>query len=350
VKEGRTWTVLELLQTTEKYFRERGIDSPRLDAELLLAHVYGCRRIELYTQFDRPLEATELDKYREIVRKRAGRMPVHYILGEREFYSRTFKVNEHVLIPRPETELLVERVIDLVNAPAEQAEPSGEEVVEYFEPVVPEVPDEDESQSDEAEAALEDGDSPDLEAEDKTEKAQTFSYLSIADIGTGSGCIAITLAEEIPGCRVWASDISGEALAAARFNCETMQPASAVEWIESDLFSGFEESLQHNFDFIVSNPPYIRESDYEGLMPEVREFEPSQALVAGTDGLGFYRRLVDESPAWLKPGGWLMLEAGEGQAEKIVELADHSGSYRAHAVTRDYAGIQRVVALQLSAD
>jgi release factor glutamine methyltransferase len=353
VKEGRTWTVLELLQTTEKFFRDRGIDSPRLDAELLLAHVHGCRRIALYTQFDRPLAAAELDEYRELVRKRASRMPVHYILGEREFYSLTFKVNENVLIPRPETELLVERVIALINEPSvRQTDHTDEEVIEYDEVVIPDVPNEDETVglSEETEIAPEDEDPAEPDREEVSpEEASTYKHLTIADIGTGSGCIAIALASELLGCRLWASDISEEALAVARSNFEAIEPPAAIEWFESDLFSSFDPALQRRFDFIVSNPPYITETDYESLMPEVRKFEPSHALLAGVDGLSFYRRLINESPSWLKPGGWLLLEAGAGQAEQILDLASQQGGYSAHTVTKDYAGIQRVVALQLTA-
>jgi len=353
VKEGRTWTVLELLQTTEKFFRDRGIDSPRLDAELLLAHVHGCRRIALYTQFDKPLAAAELDEYRELVRKRASRMPVHYILGEREFYSLTFKVNENVLIPRPETELLVERVIALVHEPTPRQEVhTDEEVIEYDEVVMPNVPNEDEITGLSAETEVtpeEVSDEPEPEAP-SPEEASNYKHLSIADIGTGSGCIAITLASELPGCRLWACDISEYALEVARSNIEAIEPPAAIEWFESDLFAGFAAGLQRCFDFIVSNPPYITESDYESLMPEVRKFEPSNALLAGVDGLSFYRRLIDESPTLLKPAGWLLLEAGEGQAEQILEIADQHGGYSAHTVTKDYAGIERVIALQLSSD
>ncbi|MDA0841599.1 MAG: peptide chain release factor N(5)-glutamine methyltransferase [Planctomycetota bacterium] len=351
MNEGRTWTVLELLQTIEKYFRDRGIDSPRLDAELLLAHVRGCRRIALYTQFDRPLETAELDEYRELVRKRASRMPVHYILGEREFYSLTFKVNEHVLIPRPETELLVERVIALVDEPHSlKAAPTGEEVIEYDELVMPDnFEDETAGLPEEEEIASgEDHPGEPSPEEANPEEASAYKHLSIADIGTGSGCIAITLASELPGCRLWASDISEKALEVARSNSRAIEPRAAIEWFESDLFAGFSEGLQRSLDFIVSNPPYITETDYESLMPEVRKFEPSHALLAGADGLSFYRRLIDESPTWLKPGGWLLLEAGEGQAQKILELANQQGGYCTSTVTKDYAGIQRVIALQLA--
>ncbi|MBI2194471.1 MAG: peptide chain release factor N(5)-glutamine methyltransferase [Planctomycetes bacterium] len=293
----RTWSVLEILRTTEEFFRGRGVSTPRLDAELLLAKVFQCPRIQLYAQFDRPLTPAELDAYRELVRRRAQRYPVHYLLGEREFFSRPFRVSPEVLIPRPETELLVEAAI-------ESARKLG---------------------------------CPD--------RAPAF-----LDVGTGCGNVAVTLACEMPHAEVHATDVSAEALRVARLNAEVLGVAARVAFHEGDLFDALPGNLRAHFDFIVSNPPYVSEADLAVLMPEVRDYEPRIALSGGPDGLAFHRRLAAAAPAFLKPGGKLLLEVGAGQSDAVQHLFHEAGCYDAPQRVSDYAGIPRVFHASLLSD
>jgi release factor glutamine methyltransferase len=283
-----TWTVLAILQRTADFFRGRGIETPRLDAELLLSQVLGCERIQLYATYDRPLTTAEVDAFRELVRKRSQRYPVHYLLGEREFYSRPFRVSPDVLIPRPETELLVETVMAV----------AGEK--KWSKPV-------------------------------------------IADLGTGSGNIAVTLACELPEADIHASDISKQALEVARANAERHSAQERVRFHEGDLFSAFPGDLKGRLDFVVSNPPYVPACQIGSLMPEVRDHEPKIALAVEGDGLDFFRRIVGQAHEWLKPGGCLVLELGAGQADGVRSLVDTSQRYASCAVTKDYGGIERVL-------
>jgi len=282
--------VLAILQRTTDFFRSRDLESPRLAAELLLSKVLDCERIQLYARYDRPLEPAEVDAYRELVRKRSQRCPVHYLLGEREFFSRPFLVSPDVLIPRPETELVVETALSLAR--------TGE------------------------------GECPSL---------------VFADIGTGSGNIAVTIACELPEARVSASDISGAALSVAEANAERHAVGERVSFHQGDLFSALPEDLQGQFGFVLSNPPYVPESEIDKLMPEVRDHEPRTALVVAGDGLDFFRRLIAEAPQWLRPGGHLLLELGIGQADGVRALVQTSAALRLAGVIEDYAGIERVL-------
>ena len=276
---GEVWTVLKLLRWTADYFNGRDIDSPRLDAELLLAETLGLDRVGLYLNFERPLETGELAAYREQVRRRASREPLAYILGRTEFWSLPFKVTPAVLIPRPDTELLVEVALPLLVGAAR-----------------------------------------------------------VLDVGTGSGALAIALAHERPEWMVTAIDLSPAALAVAAENTRNNGVAERIHCRPGDL-----AVLPGGpFDLVVANPPYIPSGDLAALMPEVRDFEPHLALDGGPDGLAAYRALARQAGDVLVPGGWLLVEVGLGQAANVQELFTAAGLTEIFTA-RDLAGIERVV-------
>jgi release factor glutamine methyltransferase len=274
-----TWTVLKVLQWTAGYLKDKDVETPRLDAELLLAEVLTLDRVGLYLNYDRPLNAVELNAYRQMVGRRSRREPLQYILGRTEFWSLPFAVNPAVLIPRPDTEILVEEA--LARAPAEGM---------------------------------------------------------ILDVGTGSGAIAVALAHELAGARLVAIDISAAALRVAAENAEHNGVAGRIDFRQLDL-AGLPPGP---FDLIVANPPYIPTADLAGLMPEVRDFEPASALAGGSDGLDCYRLLAVQAVCHLVPGGWLLVEVGIGQALPVRELFERAGLQEGFC-RDDYGGIPRVV-------
>ena len=276
---GETWTLLKLLRWTTDYFTEKGVDNPRLDAELLLAHVLKLDRVGLYLNYDRPLAATELDTIRPLVKRRGQREPLQYLLGLTEFWSLEFKVSPAVLIPRADTEILVEEAL-----------------------------------------------------------ARAGSEGQLLDVGTGSGAIVISLASELPDWQMTGLDISPEALAIARENIEINQVADRVQLLEGDLA----ELPTQEYDLIVSNPPYIAQREWDELMPEVRCFEPQLALLAKNDGLECYQQLAAQAPSRLKTGGWLLVEIGYQQAESVKELLAAAGLVNVF-VRDDYSAQPRVV-------
>ncbi len=267
---------------------DAAVDTPRLDAQLLLAWTLKGRREDLARDPERVLSEREQLIYEKAVALRTERRPLPYITGEAWFYGRPFKINRAVLIPRPETEMLVE-------------------------------------------AAL--------------EKCRNLPASRLADIGTGSGCLAVTLACERPDAQIWAVDLSGQALTLARKNVVRQGMEGRVTLLLGDLLSPLSEDAR--LDVIVSNPPYVTEAELTGLQPEVRDYEPRLALsgepgASGLDGTALHRRLLAEAPASLNPGGWLLLEVGQGQAETVAEAAWNYG-YAEVAVRKDMAGIGRVV-------
>jgi len=265
-----------------------GIDTPRLDAQLLLLWILKCRREDLVREPERVLTDRELLIYEKAVSLRTMRRPLPYLTGEAWFYGRPFKINRAVLIPRPETEMLVEAAREFCRA---------------------------------ATAPM------------------------LADIGTGSGCLAVTLASELPTSRIWATDLSADALKLARKNVVRYALEERVTLLRGDLLAPLPPELR--CDVILSNPPYITEAEMSTLQPEVRDYEPRLALsgdggASGTDGTALHRRLLAEAPAYLKPGGWLLLEVGLGQAKIVAEAARDAG-YTEVAIREDIAGIGRVV-------
>src|SRR5680860_242025 len=282
-----SWTIARLLDVTADYLKDKGCESSRLDAELLLAYALGVERVQLYTEYDRPLSGDELDSYRELVSRRAQREPIAYILGHVAFRYLDLEVSPAVLIPRPETEELVEAVLDLLK---------------------------------------------------RTYLPGHVSEPVVVDVGTGSGAIAFSLAQEA-GIRVLALDISREALAVAERNRQALGLTESVILGEMDLLGGVPDERMR---LVVSNPPYVASGDLRGLEPEVSVHEPSGALDAGPEGLDIYRRLVPEAARVLAPGGALFMEVGAAQAEAVVGMAEGAGFIRVD-VKRDLAGHQRIV-------
>ncbi len=284
--EQQVWTVQALLAWTRRFFESKGIEGARLEAELLLAHALGWKRIDLYARFDHLPDEAALARFRELVQARATRVPAKYLIGQCEFLGHNLAVDPRVMIPRPETELLVEQAL---------ARLSEQETL-------------------------------------------------VADLGTGSGAIAIAVAARRPAARLVATDLSPEALAVARENLERHGLADRLELRQGDWFEAFRRG--ETFDLIVSNPPYVAAPDLEGAMPEVRDHEPRTALDGGPDGLACLRVIVGGASRWLKPGGWLVVEIGFGQRQDVEALARETEAYDAVEVARDFQGIDRVVGMR----
>lgn len=282
------WTVARLLDWTRKHFAERGLDAPRLCAELLLANAMGCERIRLYTRFGETPGEDVLRMFREHVRQAAAGKPIAYLIGHKEFFSLPFVVTPDVLIPRPETEILVERTI----------------------------------------AQLRDAVGP----------------RRILDLGTGSGCIAIALARHLPQATICASDVSAAAVTVALQNAERLGVADRIDIRTGDLFAPWCAAGQEPFDVIVSNPPYVATVGAP-VEPSVRAHEPRLALFAGDDGLDIIRRILNEGPPRLRPGGHLLVEIAYDQAGPVRSLVENRG-WQTLATYRDGAGHERVVHLR----
>lgn len=281
----REWTIGAILTWTGQYFREKGVENPRLDAEVLLSHVLEKDRLYLYVHYDQPLTEQELAAYRPMVKARAQRIPVAYITGKKEFMGLEFAVTPDVLIPRPDTEMAVEAALHRLHGHEQPA---------------------------------------------------------ILDIGTGSGAIFVSLLARLPEASGTAVDISPAALAVASANAARHVPERVWDFRQGDVFSSVAGCL---FDCIVSNPPYIPDKEIDSLEPEVRH-EPRAALAGGRDGLDFYRRIVREAPGYLKLGGFIALEAGIHQASAIASLAESGGCLIVEEIIKDYGGIDRVVILR----
>lgn len=282
----KIWTIGRILKWTEQYFKDKGIESPRLDAEVLLAHVLEKQRIYLYVHFDEPLQPGELAAYREMIKKRVLRVPVAQILGEKEFMGLTFKVTADTLVPRPDTEILVQVAVDRLRAMA------GEEPLRF------------------------------------------------ADIGTGSGAICLSVLHYLSDTVADTVDISPAARAVAEENAASLGLADRVTFHTGDLLQPLSGI---SFAAILSNPPYIPEADIATLAPEVRLKEPHTALSGGQDGLDFYRRLAKEAPAMLVPGGFTAFEVGIHQAGDVADLLKANPLIDRTEILPDYAGIDRVV-------
>jgi len=278
------WTVMKLLEWTREYLGRAGVDSPRLCAEVLLAASLGCGRMELYARFDQLPGEAELGRFRDSVRRAGAGEPVAYITGQKEFYSIGFRVGPGVLIPRPETELLVSKVVDYLRA-----------------------------------------------ADGQT---------TVWDVCTGSGCVAVAVACNAKNATLLATDISPEALATAAENVACQDLANRVTVARAELLSVPSEwTGPGEFDVITANPPYVGDDDEVGFSVD---YEPALALRAGADGLDIIRPLVAQAPAWLKPGGLLAMEFGHGQADAIREIILATGQFDEPAILQDLQGIDRV--------
>ena len=274
-----TWTVLNILAWTKNYLAGKGVENARLESEWLLSAALGLDRVGLYVNFDKPLTETELAVYRGMIARRARREPLQYILGSQEFMELDFEVSPAALIPRCDTETLVEEAIK-----------------------------------------------------------RGLGVNRILDIGVGSGCIAVTLALKLPGSQVCGVEQSADALTLAKRNAA--KHGVNVTLVQGSLFEPFNGVC---FDMIVSNPPYIPTGEFDSLQPEVRDFEPREALDGGVDGLDFYRSIIPDATDHLNPGGWLLFEVGIGQAKRVLELFTQTGRFEELFTTKDPAGIERVV-------
>jgi release factor glutamine methyltransferase len=282
-------TIRELIQVTTEYLEGKGVESSKLNAERMLADCLGLSRIELFFQHDRPVLGAELDRYRDLVRRRAGGEPLQQILGETEFYSRVFKVEPGVFIPRPETERLVEEAVALLAPPDRR----------LLAPVA-------------------------------------------VEIGCGTGIIGISLALEIPRLTVYATDVNAAAVKLTQHNAHTLGAGPRVHVWQGNRFDPLPVRLKGQVDLVVSNPPYIREADIPGLATEVSEHDPVEALSGGEDGLDFYRALAARVGAWLRRGGHIAVEIGDEQGQEVEDIFASSGLQDIR-VFRDYADRDRVV-------
>ncbi|MDB6021648.1 MAG: Release factor glutamine methyltransferase [Pedosphaera sp.] len=304
-------TVLEVIQRSAAFLAKKEVESPRLQVELLLAHLLQMRRMDLYLNFARELTPKDLDELRAMVTRRGQREPLQQIVGSTSFWGLEITVNAHVLVPRPETELLAEMGWAFLNAELGNKTSNIEHRTSNIQ--VPE------------------GGAGDVE----TANAGNIKAL---DFGTGSGCLAIALAVKSPAAQIVAVDVSAEALAVARENAARHKVESRIRFVEGDGFAALAPG--ERFDLIVSNPPYIPSGEIATLEPEVRDHDPRLALDGGADGLAFYRRLAREAGAFLKPGGRIMLELGDGQAAAVQNLFTEQ-KWVVEAVKPDYNGRQR---------
>jgi release factor glutamine methyltransferase len=284
----RVWTIRELMKSAIEHFQKQGLEDARLNVELLLAHALDLQRIQLYLNFDKPLTQEEIKRFRTLYERRLKREPVQYIIGSTNFMGLHFTVDSRVLIPRPETETLIEQIILFC-----QRYPN--DVPVHF-----------------------------------------------LEIGTGSGNIAISIAKFIKNAYITSIDISFEALAVAQQNARLHSVESRIKFSCADVFDKTEKLLQTQYDLVISNPPYIPKDEWEQLQTEVRDFEPSMAVTDGKDGLEFYYRITGIIPEIIKSGGGVVLEVGFGQAEVVARQLKEAGLEQVQ-ITRDLQGIPRVV-------
>lgn len=277
------WTVRRVLEWTTGHLQKHGSDTPRLDAEILLAHARNCRRIQLYTAYDEPLSDAVRAQMKDLVKRRAAREPVAYLVGHREFFSLDIRVTPDVLIPRPDTETLVMEAVTIAKPQAASA---------------------------------------------------------VLDLCTGSGCVAVAIAKNVAASTVTAVDISPAALTIAAENAAKHGVSDRVAFFEGDLFAPLPAT--ERFDIIVSNPPYVRTDELAGLEADVRMYEPRLALNGGADGLDLVRSIIAAAPDWLNPGGWLMLEIDPQQFAAVDELGARTGKFVEMAKSKDLSGRWRV--------
>ena len=284
----RSWRLLDILENTSRFFASKGLENARLQAELLLAAVLDVKRLDLYLQFERPLHSSEVDRYREYVRQRLQRVPVQYITGVAAFRHLELTVTPAVLIPRPETEVLVDVALELLSGGGR-----------------------------------------------------------VLDLCCGSGAVALSLAQEAAVAEVVAADVSDAALEVAKANGQRCGLAERVEWHCGDLFAPL--CGTEPFDLVVANPPYVRRDDLAQLAPEVRDHEPHLALDGGEDGLVYYRRIAQEAADFIRPGGYLLLEVGDGQSAAVEDILAQSERLTEVQIRPDLNQIPRVVIARTAA-
>jgi release factor glutamine methyltransferase len=291
-KNDSHWTILKILNWTTSYFNSYDIDSPRSTAEILLAHALKLKRIDLYLRYDQPLCGNELSRFKTLIKKRVNREPVAYIVGVKEFWSLNLSVTKDVLIPRPETECLVETALSLMP-----------------------------------------------------EDSNAHSTRRILELGTGSGAVIIALAS----CRIknlfFASDVFTKSVAVAQDNAQCHALDGAINFFVGDWFSPFKKD-KPLFDIILSNPPYVPTGLIHKLPPEIYKHEPSRALDGGKDGLFAIKHIIKNAPTYLNSDGYLLMEIGHNQKEKVIEIVNGCGEYEHVTFTKDYSGYNRVVQMK----
>lgn len=288
---GKNWKIKDLLLVAADYLRRKGIENPRLTSEVLLAHALQFERIGLYLDFDKPLTKKEVSDFRVLIQRRIKHEPLQYITGKQEFWSLDFEVNGKVLIPRPETEVLLEQAI----------------------------------------------------AQAKAAPGLSGHFHRVLDMCTGSGIIAVVAAREMADARVWATDISEDALAVAIRNAEAHKVSEKIEFLQSDLWVSLGNL---RFDLILSNPPYVSSSEYPDLPPEVRDYEPKIALDGKDEGLHIIKDILKSAPHFLDTGGWLMMEMSPEQTGTVMTMMDQMKAYTSIKRVKDYSRSHRVVVAQ----
>ncbi|GAB6281838.1 MAG: hypothetical protein STSR0008_05800 [Ignavibacterium sp.] len=281
-------TILELINLSTEYLSKKGIESPRLNAELLLADILNYKRLDLYTNFEQPLKENEINKYREYIRQRAHFEPLQYIIGKTEFYGLTFKVNKNVLIPRPETEILVEKIL---------------------------------------------------------EELKIYDEVNILDIGTGSGNIAIALAKNLLNSKITAIDTFKEAILIAKENSIINKVSDKINFNEVDILKN-NFSFDNKFDLVVSNPPYINFEEYKNLQKEIVDYEPPSSLTDYENGLKFFNVIINKIKNILKPTGKIFFEIGFGQADDVKKILLENNFHNIK-IYKDYSNIERVISGEL---
>ena len=294
----KRWTTRQLLAWMHDAFTSKGIDSPRLCAEMLLAHVIGCDRLKLYTDNDRPASPLERDTLRDLVKRALNHEPIQYLVGEAWFFGLAFAVDRRVLIPRPATETIVEHVLQHARATPGFGHGTGDGVL-------------------------------------------------VADVCTGSGCVAVALATRMPGARVIATDLCAEALEVARENAERHTVDDRVEFAEGDLLAPLAEHPATRgggrLHYLVANPPYIPDDEWDAVAPNVKHHEPTKALRGGGDGLDLVRPILEQGPAQLRAGGLLLVEVADSRAEQAAGIARENPKLTGVHVVDDHEGLPRVV-------
>jgi release factor glutamine methyltransferase len=285
------WTIIKILQLTTTYFKSKGIDSSRSTAEILLAHTLGLTRVDLYLRYDQPLVRSELDYFKTLIKRRINREPVAYIVGSKEFWNIELSVTKEVLIPRPETECLVEEALSVLSQ-------------EPF-----------------------------------------YSPKRILELGTGSGAIILATAYEKPEHDYFASDISIKAVSVASKNAKKNRLDGKISFFCGDWFLPLKEN-NRLFDIILSNPPYIKRDDIDGLQPEISRFEPLEALDGGKDGLCEIKNIIGSAHRFLNSRGSLIIEIGYDQKEAVYKIAEETGRYKDIYFRKDYSGFNRIVCLR----
>ncbi|WP_326832129.1 N5-glutamine methyltransferase family protein [Olsenella porci] len=344
---AETWTVGKMLRWTEGYLERKGDERPRLSAEWLLCNVTGLSRVQVYMDFDRPLMRDELDRMHQAVVRRGRGEPLQYVTGEMPFRHIVLRCEEGVLIPRPETEILVDAALEGVDA-----------APMTFPPVMGEMPDHEPSEGEGPDAGEASGTGDESEVDDGGEaggevRGEPRQILPagcrVLEVGTGTGCIALSIAGERPGTRVVATDLSPKAIALATRNRDALSLQDAVTIVECDLASGVDRELMGTFSVLVSNPPYIPTKVLANEVPsEVRDHEPALALDGGEDGLDVFRRLLEFAPKALAPGGMFCVELYEGSLDDAAALARETGEWESVEVREDLTHRPRVLVCRLA--